>query len=365
MHRGLLIAAFCTLSLAFQDAQAEEPAKSSAPAGSPPSMKMTVTPAATGLWSLKIQNTGESPVRIPADPRLISLEVTRPSGTAEVDKKAKGPPAPPTCTLPADARPSTDEGQELVIPGSRSWSTTFDPVFMCFGARERAALVAGASVKARFGWKPPAAAKSKTAAAPSPPFAVAPVGASVGKVTPLKELESDPVTLTDAVTTKPAPASTTPEPEAPKVYLTLPETMDAAKGIDLSTTVTLANDSDRPITVLFRPDMVQFSVSGPGGSVACGGARSIGSPMRELFVTVGSKARTSLSVLFTATCGSGTFDAPGLYRISAKLDTTQASGRSINVKTWDDVAQSKQPLLLRVREPRHLAGTAPSRPNLD
>jgi hypothetical protein len=331
-------------------------------------MKMTVTPAPTGLWSLKIQNTGESPVRIPADPRLISLEVTRPNAPAEVEKKAKARAAEsgtPTCTLPADARPSTDEGQELVIPASRSWTTTFDPVFMCFGARERAALVAGASVKARFGWKPHAAPKAKAAPAPAPPFAVAPVGASVGKLTPLKELESDPVTLTDAVTTKPAAAST-PDADA-KVYLTLPETMDAAKGVDLSTTVTLVNDSDRPITLLFRPDMVQFSVSGPGGSVACGGTRSIGSPMRELFVTVGSKAKTSLSVLFTATCGAGTFDAPGLYRISAKLDTTQASGRSIDVKTWDDVAQSKQPLLLRVREPRHI-GTpagASGRPSLD
>lgn len=333
-------------------------------------MKLTITPAATGLWTLRIQNTGDSPVRIPADARLLSLEITPPNAPVELDKKTKAPLGAPRCVLPDDARPSTDEGRELVIPSTRGWSTTFDPLFMCFGARERAALVAGASVKAHFGWKTPAPAKGKTAreVAPAlaPPFAVTPVGASVGKVAPQKEIESDPVTLTDTVTAKTAPASAapasaTPE-EAPKVYLTLPETMDAAKGVDLSTTVTLANDGDRPITLLFRPDMLQFSVSGPAGTVGCGSPRNIG-PMRELYITVGSRARTSLSVVFTATCAPGTFDQPGLYRMSAKLDTTQASGRSVNVKTWDDVAQTKSPMLLRVREP-HKA-PPPSRPNLD
>lgn len=360
MRRGLLLAAFCTFFSLPASVHAEEPTS--------PAMKLTITPAATGLWSMRIQNTGDTPVRVPADPRLLSLEITPPAGAtpsepAKGKTKAKAPAGPPKCVLPDAARPSTDEGHELVIPATRSWSTTFDPLFMCFGARERAALVAGASVKARFGWAPPAPPKGKTAPAPSPPFAVTPVGASVGKVTPQKELESDPVTLADAVTTKPAGGASS-EADAAKVYLTLPETMDAAKGADLSTTVTLVNDSERPITLLFRPDMVQFSVSGPAGSASCGTARNIGSPMRELFVTVGSKGRTSLSVLFTAVCDAGTFDSPGLYRISAKLDTTQASGRSIDVKTWDDVAQTKSPLLLRVREARKAAPPS-SRPSLD
>lgn len=325
---------------------------------------MTVAPAASGPWGLHIQNTGDSPVRIPADARLLSLEVTPPGGTViALDKKTKATVGPTTCVLPTDARPSTDEGRELVVPATRGWSTTFDPLFYCFGARERAALVAGASVKAHFGWKAPAPAKGKAAPAVSPPFAVTPIGASVGKVTAQKEVDADAVVLTDTVTTMTSSSSGSSDAEAPKVYLTLPETMDAAKGVGLSTTVTLANDSDRPITLLFRPDMVTFSVSGPGGSVSCGTTRNVGSPMRELFVTVGSKARTSLSVLFTSTCDAGTFNQPGLYRVSARLDTTQASGRSINVKTWDEIAQSKSPLLLRVREANK--APPPSRPTLD
>lgn len=362
MKRGLLVPAWFALAVVPASAQAEEPTSAPAPAAG--AIKLTITPSASGPWSMRIQNMGEGPVRVPADPRLLSLEIATPNAAAEVDRKTKAPLAAPRCVLPDDARPSTDDGREIVIPATRSWSSTFDPLFFCFGARERAALVAGASVKARFGWRSPAPGKGKAAPALAPPFAVTPVGAAVGKILPQKEIEADPVTLTDPVGTKPASngGSATPE-EAPKIFLSLPETMDAHKGVDLGTTVTLVNDGDRPITLLFRPDMVQFFVSGPVGNVSCGSPRNIGSPMRELFVTLGAKARTSLSVLFTATCSSGTFDQPGLYRVSAKLDTTLASGRSVNVKTWDGVALTKSPLLLRVREGHH--APPPGRPNLD
>ena len=139
--------------------------------------------------------------------------------------------------------------------------------------------------------------------------------------------------------------------------------MDAAKGEELSTTVTFHNESDRAVTLMFRPDMVQFVVHGPMGTIGCGTPRSIASPMRELFVTVGAKSHTALSVLFTATCGPGTFNDAGLYRIDARLDTRQASGRAISLKTWDSVATTNEPLLLRVREPRR-AGPG-RRPQLD
>ncbi|MBX3226682.1 MAG: hypothetical protein KIT84_39325 [Labilithrix sp.] len=359
-RRLFVIIAIALATTASDGAFAEEPATPAAPA-----VKLEVTPTASGPWTMKITNGGEGPVRLAADPRLLSFELVPPGGGAiELDKPKKGAPAGPIrCALPDESRPSTDEGRELVVPGKRSWSATFDPFFYCFGARERAALVKDAQVKARFGWRP-VATKGKTAAAPSPPFALSPVGASVGKIDPVKELEADPVTLPDTISIAPKPAGSEPATPPPSVYLTVPETMDAAKGDDLTTTVSLVNETDRPIALLFRPDMVTFAVSGPGGSVACGAPRTIGSPIRELFVTVGVKGKTSLSILFTATCPSGTFDLPGLYRITPKLDTTNASGRSINIKSWDDVATAKAPLLLRVRQPKRPTLTGP-RPALD
>lgn len=316
-----------------------------------PSLRFDVTPTAVGPWLMRITNTGETPVRLAADARLISLEVGKEH-----------------CVLPDDARPSTDEGKELVVPATRSWSTSFDPLFYCFHPTQRAALSAGASVKVHFGWRPPAA---KSKAAPSPPFAVSPVGASVGKVKPQKEIVSDPITLKDAVIAEAKPAAPPSDKSKdddtnmpPKASLSLPATMDAAKGDELSTTVTFHNESDRPVTLMFRPDMVQFSLHGPQGSVSCGSPKSIASPIRELFVTVGAKSHTALGVLFTSTCAPGSFDDPGLYRIDARLDTRQASGRMINVRSWDSVATTTEPLLLRVRERRK--GNGPGRrPQLD
>ena len=345
------------------------PAKVSAPdpeaALPPPQVTLTVTPGSGGSpWRLQIENKGEGPVRIPADPRLLILELT-PANAAEPEEaekknaKKKAPVlAAPRCSLPDDARPSTDDGRDLVIPASRTWSATFDPLFYCFGARERAALVPGTTVKARFGWPtPPARAGVKTRPL-GPPFAVAPVGASVSKVSPAKAIEADPFALTEAVTVaKPATAND----EAP-VALSVPDTLDVARGTEVPTTVTLSNVSDRPVTVLFRPDMIQFTVSGPGGNTTCGGPRTVAAPIRELFSTVPVKGKTQVSVLATTTCPTDTFDQAGVYRIVPKLDTTNASGRTIGLKSWEGVAVGKTPLLVRVRSPRK---SELSRPILD
>lgn len=356
------------------------PAKTADPAPvlPPPQVKLEVTPDTNGKpWRLRIENTGEGPVRIPADPRLLVLELTPPASAEPAPKAKKAAAAPATlrCILPSDARPSTDEGSELVVPTKRAWSASFDPLFYCFGARERAALVAGTSVKARFGWpapKPLPGAKSGTARAPTPPFAVVPVGAAVGKSAPAKELEAAAFTLTEAVTapkdddkTKTAKGESdagSEEGAAVTVTLSTPEALDAANGRELGTTVTLTNGAERPITLLYRPDMLQFDVRGPGGSASCGAPRSVAAPIRELFTTVPAKGKASVPVLFTSTCPSGTFDEPGIYRVTPRLDTTEASGRPIGLSTWDGKAAAA-PLLVRVRSLRKPA--LPATPKLD
>jgi len=330
-----------------------------------PQVALKVTPGAQGgPWRMQIENLSEGPVRIPADPRLLILELT-PTATTEVDPKKKAKPAaPPRCILPDDSRPSDDIGRELVLPSKRSWSATFDPLFYCFGARERAALVSGTQVKAKFGWPAPAPKAGAAAKPPSqtPPLAVTPVGASVGKVSGLKSIEGDAFALTEAVTVA-KPSTPNDESAASNVTLSVPETMDVGRGIELSTNVSLTNSSDRAISLLYRPDMMLFTVSGPAGNVSCGLPRIVASPIRELFTTVGVKGRADLAVMFSATCPAGTFDEAGLYRVLPRLDTTQASGRAFGLKSWDGVAVGKAPLLLRVRIPKKPA--LPPRPTLD
>lgn len=322
------------------------PKKAAEPALPAPAVKLVLTAGPGGApWRIQIVNEGQVPVRIPADARLLGLELT-----PTTDGKKK--PIVVKCTLPDDSRPASDEGNELVVPPTKSWSATFDPLFYCFGPKERAALAAGTSVRARFGW---------TTAGTQPPYAVAPVGAGVGKVANVRSLDAEPVTLAEAV---PLAPSTMPEDTGENpVSLIVPETMDASRGIDLGTTVTLVNGDGRALTVLYRPEMLLFRVVGPAGGVACGFTRQVLSPIRELYGTVPAHGKTSVGVLFDVTCPAGTFDEPGLYRVTPKLDLTGASGRAIGLKSWDGTAIARKPLVVRVRNPRRPA--LPPKPALD
>jgi hypothetical protein len=186
------------------------------------------------------------------------------------------------------------------------------------------------------------------------------VGAAIGKIAPAKEIEAAPVTLTANVNSAP------PSPASPPSTLSvsMPEAQDAARGTDLSTTVTIANDGDKAAVVLFRPSSLLFTVAGPAGSVSCGSAPSIESPIRELYSTLGVKGRASTSVLITAVCPPDTFDEPGVYRVTPVLDTTNASARKLGIKSWDGTVTGKTPMLLRVRLPRR-ASSNTARPALD
>jgi hypothetical protein len=319
-----------------------------------PPLVLSVSPGTGGgPWKMKIENTGDVPVRIAADARLLTFELAPPSAAdANANKK---PPKPLRCALPDDARPATDEGKELVVPGKRSWTMTIDPLYYCFGTKERAALVAGASMTARFGWTP--AKKGKDAA----PFAAVPVGAAVDKVAPVKQLEAAPITLAEGVA---PPAAAAKDAAEPPVTLTLPESLDVARGTEVSATTTLANDGDRPLTTLFRPATLGFHVSGPQGSVSCGAQHvSVASPIRELFTTIGPKGKAQLTVMLAAVCPPDTFDEPGVYRVVPRLDTSAASGRPLGLKTLDAEIEGRTPMLLRVRSPRRDSATP--RPKLD
>ncbi len=363
-----------SISALVATSSAAKGAEGDAPAAATTALVLEVTPGtAGGPWKLRVQNTGDVPIRVLADSRLLGMELTRAAAPQDESKprnaKAKAL-QPLRCALPADALPSSDDGPALVIPGKRSWTIAFDPLFHCFGARERAALVPGTVVRASYGFSTPVA---KKAAAEGPPFVATPVGAAVSKLTPAKRIEATPFTLSEAVTVSPPPAAAAAAnasnaeengSETTRFSISLPETLDVARGADISTTVTVTNEGDRPVTILLRRKTVQFKVSGPAGSVACGTNTVIASPIRELFSTLGRRGRTQLSLLLTSVCPAGTFDEPGVYRVVPRLDTTGIAGRAIGMRMWAGATEGKRPLLLRVRNPRR-PSAAGKRPALD
>jgi hypothetical protein len=147
------------------------------------------------------------------------------------------------------------------------------------------------------------------------------------------------------------------------VALSTQEALDSARGVELSATFTLTNVGDRAITLLYRPELLLFTVVGPKGTVSCGFPKLVAAPIRELYTTLAPGGKAESTMLFSATCPSGTFDEPGIYRVFPRLDTTGASGRTVGLKTWGGVAQAKRPLVVRVRTARK--PVAPPRPALD
>jgi hypothetical protein len=115
-----------------------------------------IAPSADPPWTLRIENVGEKPVRIPADIRLLELELQ----ASERGARAT------TCALPRALRPARfPEQRALVLEPGEVWQERFDPRLFCFG--ENADRLRGSTlVRARFGWKKP-----WRGAKPAEPFA--------------------------------------------------------------------------------------------------------------------------------------------------------------------------------------------------
>ncbi|WP_394826978.1 hypothetical protein [Pendulispora albinea] len=324
--------------------------KDAAAALPPPKVALTVSTVSSKRWTMRLENTGDVPVRIVADPYLLSLEIMVPAGEGAAAKKpAKAREV--RCVLPADMRPSTDSARNLVLNPGKAYSESFDPRMYCFGAKESAGLVRGARIIPHYGFASltrPKRAASKPKA-PTPPFVVAPIPDTDPTARPTLapvneiiggtaiELSGDAVagtsstdnTTKDAVatrTTAPVSGASTAENDTsePGLSIALPARTDGARASDMNLRVTLTNIGPRRAAIYFRPQSVAFDVTGPGGEFACsaGGAAAI----RELFTTLAPRGRASLSVLAGSSCPDHSFDIPGLYEVRPRLDTRHIVG---------------------------------------
>ena len=117
---------------------------------------------------MKITNTGDTPIRLAADPRLVSLEI----GAQHCIRSARRRPA-----VDRRRQRAGRSGEALVVDVVRSallllHAPRSAPRFVGRGDRPRALGT---------GWKP-AATKGKGPSSSSPPYVATPVGAAVGKV---------------------------------------------------------------------------------------------------------------------------------------------------------------------------------------
>jgi hypothetical protein len=351
MRAPLIIAALLLTSGAYAAKPVRTNARAAAPVAPPepvlpaPSITLTLTaPAPDVPWTMRVENTGTVPLRLVADARLLSFEVTAPGAKKSVK-----------CALPADMRPHTDEERGLVVPPGRAYVEKLDPRIFCFGARAAAAMAPGAEVVAHLGWPLPAP-RPKSAKKPARitgPYAVSPIEGLDPAVAAAKEIVASAVTIgTPPVATK--EARTTPRTLA----VSSPAFLDYERSGDVSVPVTIANETASAKSFLLRSETIAFDVSGPTGigvtdpspTVRCASDMGVNTSIREVFTTLGAKGRTSLGILLKRFCPEHTFDHAGIYLVRPKLDTRNASGAGVGLRTFDGEATSDGATQLRIRQ---------------
>ncbi|WP_437959093.1 hypothetical protein WME76_05250 [Sorangium sp. So ce119] len=140
-------------------AGAKKKAPEPPPLAPAPARVWLIAPSPQGPWTLRIDNQGERPMRIPADVRLLRLEVDT------LNKRTK---KTVRCAAPAGLKPSGfPERRALLLAPGQSYMEHFDPRLLCFG-KDEAALAGGSVVRTWYGWGPPPKWSRK---APAPPFA--------------------------------------------------------------------------------------------------------------------------------------------------------------------------------------------------
>jgi hypothetical protein len=295
-------------------------------------------------WTVKLVNGGADPIRIVADPRLLSFDVSN----AGHDQH---------CALPTDMTPTTDTERTLVVPPNRSWSAEIDPAMYCFTSAQTAALAPGATVTTNFGfavqsgaYRPPYAVTPVVAAA-SPPETGKDAGAQPARLisaavvtlaaAPELDAGATPLSLDASITTNPANAYPV------KLKLSLPERLDASRAFEQSVTVSITNEGDRPVHTLITPPTIGFAVELPSGRLVRCGADTAVSAFPELVSTLAPRARTTQSIDIGAVCGVYMRRA-GLYRVRPRLDTHLVAPPPGTTAFWSGESLGT-PMLMRIR----------------
>lgn len=297
-----------------------------------PDVRLTIdTPSLFGPWVLHVTNASSVPVRIAADARLLSLEVT-----------PRGERAPLRCALPADMRPNDNLDRSLVLPPGRSYSEPFEPRIYCFGERASRALAPQAVMVARLGWT----AGSRDGARE----AVSAIDGVEPAVANLASIAAPPIALPDDVTPPLAPPDASPQADRPMLRVTGSVDVDAETSGNISITVTVHNDGSRPVRLRFRPETLGFDLTTSSGAEACAWPQLVGAPMRELFSTLPPHGSETQSVLLADYCNARTFEHPGLVLVRPQLDARHAGGDDLGIEAFTGRVYATEPTVVRLHQ---------------
>lgn len=371
-----------------QNPNAPDP-KAAEPAPLPPAEATLwiIAPHPREPWTIRIDNTGSKPIRVPADARLLKFTADLPEfGPAPVEpeddpaskkpkpKKPKPKPKKPVvCDAPASLKPQGfPEDRALLLAPGESYIDTFDPYLLCF-AKNASALSGAVTLKPQLGFPPPKAkpAFGKKKAKPEPPkgpFAVEGTDFPA-TVAPVYELFAPTMVLSYGLPPVPAESKeqsaekapdksdekTAERPpivdqNAPRLEISGSEFVDAGAERNASITVIAKNAGHRPMLAVLRPRMLSFRIDKPDGTGAmCGPDASPRGMPRDSYKNYKPGETVSFSVLLGEVCPRGTFARPGIYKILPALHAEQ-TGAEHGITAYTAVVDAPKPTIVRIKE---------------
>ncbi|HEY3665218.1 MAG TPA: hypothetical protein VGL19_04425 [Polyangiaceae bacterium] len=319
-------------------------------------------------WGFTIVNRGTEAAVVDFDARLLSLEITPPPDKVDVSAKAKPkakkPPKPVVCRLPADVAPSSvDAALAIKLEPGEGLAQTFDPRLYCVG-KAPWPLTEGAVVTPHIGWptamkvswragkreEKPGPQKEPFLAEPSEAQGSLPAGTD-SKGAPerrVKELTGTPLTLgSDFSEQDDAPKGTPKEP--PGLVLSITGGDATNEGAAVATT-TFTNRGKKKQDLYFRRELISYEVSGPDGVFQCDPKPDNRAPTdRSAIQTLRPGGKLSAVSRLIEMCPAHAFARPGLYLVHARFDSAD-SGSDLGANAFMGRLVSAKPALVRIRQ---------------
>lgn len=265
----------------------------------PVALEVAATPVA-GRLRFTLRNDSGAPVEVVADRRLLSFVATPPAAVLGVRRRAVR-----LARCVHDQRPALNEFSPRVTlePGQR-YSEAVDVADLC---ALRVPALGPEPLEFHYGFAPPRR----------------------GAPSHARSIVTDERAETFAEVTAQVPSATlTVEPAAEAsggrgALLSLDARgAQAAAPSGLRATVTVRNPSVQAAWTMMRPTQFSFTVTTPAGrEVACQAVTRQPSPLRDLFVRLPGRARRSVTLVPSMYCAASTFQAAGVYRVVARLES--------------------------------------------
>ncbi len=373
MRLPCLAVGLVTLAL-VTGAKADEPTTTAAVAPPAPAPRSAAPPAA-GLpvrvtveatspdppWKLRIENTGDHPIRVPADVRLLSLELE--------STTSKGATRRHRCEAPRAMRPSTFPAKRaLYLEPGEVYEELFDPRLVCFGAASDA-LREGTKAKPSFGWRGGGTHRGPFAAEGTDrPAAFAPKRVVTGEVVDVPVVQASPAPTSAVDRSGPrleregdrggppatGSASWFVDRNVPQLDIYVERFDDAASSRDIVLTIRAVNEGKRTLSTVIRGRMLSFRVdelgpdNQPRRTFECAGQHAPHAVPTELMLTVTPGREVRVPILVAEVCNrDDVFRRPGLYRVTPVLDP-RVDGEGQRMDPYVEEALARQSALVRL-----------------